>query len=110
MEIEQVIKSSYKHGGFILLMKQTSNESEPYYWVEYWENDIDITINKTKVETSGSLEKIRKQWRKTINIDYMSLRRVQILYPDNKKLEEIHSDVYNTNKKFYEKIKKELRR
>lgn len=101
----EIIRSNYNDGGYILLMQQFVDNEEPHYQIEHWRHKFDLTEHKTRVETCGSLEKIRKQWRRTINIDYMAMRRVQILYPDNQKVIDVYQNVYYTNKEFYIKLK-----
>ncbi len=101
----EIIRATYKHGGFIKLMQQLVDDEEPHYQIEHWDSEIDVTRFKTKVETCGSLEKIRKAWRRTINIDYMAMRRVEILYPENQKVIDVYQNIYYTNKEFYIKLK-----
>jgi hypothetical protein len=86
-------------------MQQLVDDEEPHYQIEHWDHEIDMSQDKTKIETCGSLEKIRKAWRRTISFDYISMRRVQILYPDNQKLIDVYQNVYYTNKEFYIKLK-----
>ena len=101
----EIIRSTYSFGGFIKLMQQLVDDEEPHYQIEHWDHEIDMSQDKTKIETCGSLEKIRKAWRRTISFDHISMRRVQILYPDNQKLIDVYQNVYYTNKKFYIKLK-----
>ena len=101
----EIIRSTYNWGAFIKLNQQLVDDEEPHYQIEHWEHEIDMTRDKTKIETCGSLEKIRKAWRRTINIDYMAMRRVETLYPDNQKIIKVYKNVYYTNKEFYIKLK-----
>lgn len=101
----EIIRSTYSFGGFIKLMQQLVDDEEPHYQIEHWEHEIDISQDKTKIETCGSLDKIRKAWRRTISFDYMAMRRVETLYPDNQKIIEVYKNVYYTNKEFYIRLK-----